>query len=120
MALYPETKLTTQGKTITMKIKLNADKDVSIYRSTTDNLHSWVEMDAEINNGVASFQTSHGGVYVATTSSNLAFIVGIVVGCVVIAIIVIATVVYFKRNPGKWQKMKNKMHYAERSMQDKV
>lgn len=120
VALYPETELTTEGKTITMKIKLNTDKDVSIYRSTTDNLHSWVEMDAEVNNGVASFQTSHGGVYVATTSSNIAFIVGIVVGCVVIAIIVIATVVYFKRNPGKWQKMKNKMHYAERSMQDKV
>ena len=69
---------------------------------------------------MVEFQTQYGGVFVARKHSALGAIVGIVAACVVVALLVVATIIYFKRNPGKWQRMKQGVKYAERSTQNKV
>ncbi|KAK3102217.1 hypothetical protein FSP39_009657 [Pinctada imbricata] len=119
--LYPEEKLTVEGQSITMQLKLNSDdSDITVYRSTSNNMGSWTRIDTSVSNGMAEFQTQYGGVYVARKHSNIGPIVGIVAAVVVVALIVVATIVYFKRNPGKWTRLMSGAKKAERSVQNKV
>lgn len=120
IVLSPEIKLTDDGKTVTVMIKVEDKSSVEIYRSDTETFGSWSRVDASINNGVAEFQTDQGGVFVARAHRNVGPIIGIVIGLVAVGLIVIAAVVYFKKNPEKWTSLKGSAKYAEKSLSDKV
>lgn len=121
IVLAPETKLTDNGKKVTIGIDINEDaSDIGIYRSNTENFGGWTKVDASINGGMAEFQTDQGGVFVARSHTNVGPIIGIVVGLLVVALIVIAAVVYFKKNPTKWMAMKGNAKYVEKSLSNKV
>lgn len=119
--MAPETKLTDNGKKVTVGITINEDaSDIGIYRSNTENFAGWTKVDATINGGMAEFQTDQGGVFVARSHTNIGPIIGVVVGLLVVALIVIAAVVYFKKNPTKWMAMKGNAKYVEKSLSNKV
>ncbi|XP_071142451.1 protein DD3-3-like isoform X1 [Mytilus edulis] len=121
IVLAPETKLTDNGKKVTVGITINEDaSDIGIYRSNTENFAGWTKVDATINGGMAEFQTDQGGVFVARSHTNIGPIIGVVVGLLVVALIVIAAVVYFKKNPTKWMAMKGNAKYVEKSLSNKV
>lgn len=121
IVLSPETKWTENGKKVTVSMTINADaSDVVIYRSNSENFAGWSKIDASISGSVAQFQVDEGGVFVARSHTNPGPIIGIVVGCVALALIVIAAVVYFKKNPAKWMALKGSAKYAEKSLSNKV
>lgn len=104
---------------VSMKVDEDAN-DVVIYRSNSENFPGWTKVDASIDNGVAEFQVDEGGVFVARSHSSVGPIIGIVIGCIALGLIVIAAVVYFKKNPAKWMSLKGGAKYAEKSLSDKV
>lgn len=104
---------------VSMKVDEDAN-DVVIYRSNSENFPGWTKVDASIDNGVAEFQVDEGGVFVARSHSSIGPIIGIVIGCIALGLIVIAAVVYFKKNPAKWMSLKGGAKYAEKSLSDKV
>ena len=119
--LSPEKKLTANGKTVAVSMKVNEDaNDVVIYRSNSENFSGWTKVDTSINNGVAEFQVDEGGVFVARSHSSAGPIIGIVIGCIALGLIVIAAVVYFKKNPAKWMALRGSANYAEKSLSNKV
>lgn len=118
--LSPETKLTDDGKTVKVMMSVEDKSSIEIYRSDSETFGSWSKVNANINNGLAEFQTDQGGVFVARAHSNTGPIIGIVVGVLAVGLIVIAAVVYFKRNPQKWAALKGSAKYAEKSLSDKV
>lgn len=113
--------MTANGKTVAVSMKVNEDaNDVVIYRSNSENFSGWTKVDTSINNGVAEFQVDEGGVFVARSHSSAGPIIGIVIGCIVLGLIVIAAVVYFKKNPAKWMALRGSANYAEKSLSNKV
>ena len=113
--------MTTNGKTVAVSMKVNEDaNDVVIYRSNSENFSGWTKVDTSINNGVAEFQVDEGGVFVARSHSSAGPIIGIVIGCIALGLIVIAAVVYFKKNPAKWMALRGSANYAEKSLSNKV
>lgn len=93
---------------------------VEIYRSKSTDMATWTKIPSSVSSGTASFQVNQGGVYVARSHQNLGPIIGIVAACVVVVLVVIASVVYFKRNPNSFEKLKSGARKAERSVQNKV
>ena len=80
-----------------------------------------MQVDAELNGGYASFQIQEGGVFVARTGGkDIGMIVGVTILCLALLAIVIGTVVYFKRHPGKWTAVSTSCRNAERSLHSKV
>ena len=80
--------------------------DVTVFRTSSD-FTIWTRMDAKIADGVARFDATEGGVYIAVSNTNVGMIVGIVVAVLLlVGVIVGGTVLYFKRHPDKGQAIK--------------
>lgn len=69
---------------------------------------------------VAQLEVTEGGVYVARSHSNAGTVVGVVIAALVVAVAVIASVVYFRRNPDKWNSVTSNFRKAGRSTKNKV
>jgi len=84
-----------------------ATEEVVIYRTSEDST-TWTRVDAQISGGTASFDTEEGGVYVAAGHTKAGVIAGAVIGALaVVAIIVIATVLYARKNPEKLSSLRH-------------
>lgn len=122
LVVYPQESLTVPGQYILASLKLTSDtSNVAVYRSNSEKgFSTWTKIDTTVNGGVASFQMSSGGVYVARTHSYTVYIVVGVVAVIVIAIIVIGAIVYFKKNPQKWNRLKNETQNVKRNFDSKI
>lgn len=119
--VQPETIITQSGATFTVQMQVDPDaSEVEIYRSKSTDMATWTKVPSSVSGSTASFQVDQGGVYVARSHQNLGPIIGIVAACVVVLLVVIASVMYFKRNPSSFEKLKSGARKAERSVQNKV
>jgi len=77
--------------------------------------------NVDTDNRMMKFQSDIGGVYVfVEKQSNPYWIAGVAIPVGIILIIVIATVIYFKLNPGKYALVKDHMSKTKRSMAPRV
>ncbi|XP_013398503.1 protein DD3-3-like [Lingula anatina] len=107
IVVHPEEKFSDEGKKVTLQMKIDpGSSEIGIYRTSSSNFATWTKVDAEVNDGIAQFQVAEGGVYVARTVPQVGLIVGIVVTILVIVALVVGTVVYFKKNPNKWNNIR--------------
>lgn len=123
VVLNPQNLRTVGGKKISVKVKVDSSvtSPPQMFRANEqENFRTWYKVDAEISDGVASFQTEQGGAYVARTVPNHAAIAGIVVGVVVLVCIIVGTACYFKHKPEKWTRLRTACSGAKRSLQNKV
>jgi len=122
IVLHPQQKIAQDEKTFTMKMKVTmpSTDDIGIYRSTDNNLGSWQRIKAEVKGHEVTFQTDMGGIYVARTEPDVVAIVGIVRGCLAAVVIIVGTVIYFRRHPEKWDGLKHSCTKAQKSTQNKV
>ncbi|XP_071081858.1 protein DD3-3-like [Haliotis cracherodii] len=121
LVVYPQSQIASDSKTFTIELKVDSgSSDVVVYRSNANNFATWTRVDASIDGNMAKFQAQGGGVFVARSSSNIGMVVGIAIACIVIVVILIGTLVYFKLHPKKWQSVKNNAKYIQRSTQSKV
>lgn len=121
IVVQPETIMTQSGATFTIQMQVDPDaSEVEIYRSKSSDMATWTKVPSSVSGSTASFQVDQGGVYVARSHQNLGPIIGIVAACVVVLLVVIASVMYFKRNPSSFEKLKSGARKAERSVQNKV
>ena len=72
----------------------------NVYHSTVD-YKEWTEIEnVEFEDGWASLETSRGGAYVVRAKPNGGAIAGIVIAVLlVVALLVVGAVVYFRKNP---------------------
>ena len=67
---------------------------------------------ARISNGEAVFEvggsasTPAGGYYQVSGGSNLPLIVSVTIACVIVALIIVGSAVYFRQHPDKWQRIR--------------
>lgn len=116
----------------------NITAEVKLRRANRISAYAFTELDTQIVDGRAVAQTNQGGIFVAgfsensmttvspsensmTTSDNLVtalVVVGVVL--LLVSMMVVATVLYFVVQPGKWKSAKTKMKKAQRSFSRKV
>lgn len=121
LVLTPESRLTDTPQKMTVSMTIDEDAyDPELYRSTQDTLGTWVKLDAQVSGQSLAFQYDRGGVFVVRSHSNYGPIIGIVVACVAVVVLIVAVVIYFRRNPERWMALKKSKNYLERSMQEKV
>ncbi|KAH9496344.1 Protein DD3-3 [Bulinus truncatus] len=101
--IHPESLVSENGKSFTLELKLSDDSSgVELYHASVD-YSGWSKVDADIGGGIARVQAQRGGIYVARKETNVGMIVGIVIACLVLVAVIVASVIYFRRNPRKWQ-----------------
>ena len=98
---------------------------LQVYQTTTGAASAWNEITVNsTGDRSVTFQAQSGGIYVAKGEPNIVLIVSIVAACVVVGFIILGTVVYFKKYPGKWSKIRTNtaqgVQYTVRSFQSKV
>merc|ERR1719494_579891 len=108
LVVSPQGKLTKEGEKVTMKLKVDSESmsQTKIYRGQEGDLATWEEMDADISDGVASFQTDQGGLYVARKHTSYGTVAGIIIACLILVVVVGGSVIYFRRYPDKWQRIR--------------
>lgn len=76
----------------------------------------------DTDNRLLKFQTDNGGIYVFVdnSSSSATWIIGLVVPVVIVALIVISTIVYFRLNPQRYTKVKKQINDTKRSVFSRV
>lgn len=116
--MHPESVLTQPGKHIEVTLRVDKDKsNIAIYRSSeTTGFSVWTKIEADIKGDMAHFKTKSGGVYVAKTHSYTVLIVALVLSVLVVGLIIVGGVCYFRKNPNKWQKLKK----SPKNLQDKI
>lgn len=120
VVIYPDELIgDQQDKTFVLEMKVDDSKNVDLYHATTD-FSVWSKVEARIQDGRATVQARTGGVWVARRHTNIGMIVGIVVACVVVVAVITGTVIYFTRNPTKWQAVKTNCRNAKRSTHSHV
>ena len=102
VSITPDIALTHEGRHFTVTLPVRSEDYISVYRTDT-NFSFWARVeDMEIDDRHARFQAASGGVYVVVKQLNLlVIIVGVVVTLMILSVMVIATVLYFKRYPEK-------------------
>ncbi|KJE92614.1 hypothetical protein CAOG_03538 [Capsaspora owczarzaki ATCC 30864] len=120
--VYPPELATAPGKTFTLQMayESSATETFAVYRAPTRNAAIWTQVDADMSGDIAAVQGTQGGAYVVVNKPNVGAIVGATVACVAVLVIVATTVIYFKKNPAKWEAAKKKAMYLKRSMDSKV
>lgn len=107
-----------------MDVSLKIDSDasrVSVYRTSSDkNFGIWTKLDTEVDGDMAKFKATAGGVYVAKSHSNTVLIVALIVAGVVILAIGVGSVVYFRKNPKKWKKLKSETKNVKRNFNNEL
>ena len=94
--------------TIQLELTEGSGLDVQVYRANEASGWVYQALDTTIANGMASAQTSSGGMFVAASSKTaIAAIATVLVVLVVLATIITVTlVVYFRVKKGAWGKFK--------------
>lgn len=107
-----------------MDVTLKVDRDASnieVYRTSSDsNFATWTKLDTEIDGDTASFKAESGGVYVAKSHSYTVLIVALIVSLLVIALIVVGGIYYFRKNPNKWSQIKDETKNVRRNFGNAV
>lgn len=98
---------------------------LQVYHTTTAAALSWTEVTVtSTENGMVTFASRGGGIFVAKESPDVIIIASIAAACAIVLFIVVGTIVYFRRFPEKWSSMKRRfghnVTYARRSLQSKV
>ncbi|XP_065192631.1 protein DD3-3-like [Sycon ciliatum] len=128
LAVFPERQLAYGNNSMWMNMKLNERQSggkVRVYQTTTGAANSWTEVTINSSDATSvAFQAKSGGIYVVKKEPNVALIVSITAACIVVGLIILGTIFYFKRYPGKFSKMRTNtsqsLQYAVRSFQTKV
>lgn len=122
LVVYPQTPMTMPGKHLSMTMKVDEDASrVAVYRTSSDNgFATWTKLDTEVDGEIATFKAEAGGVYVARSHSYTVFLTALCVALVVVALIAIGGIVYYKRNPSKWKKLKGEAKNVKRNFAEAV
>ena len=113
--------MTTPGKSMKVSLKVEDASNIAVYRSSSDHHFStWTKLDTEVEDNVAHFEASSGGVYVAKSHSNHLLIVALIVSALVVALIIVGGIFYFKRNPKKWQTLKGETANLKRNFKSDI
>jgi hypothetical protein len=99
--LYPEEITVAEGQTVEIRFDVEPAslEEVVVYR-TKSGSSAWTKVDSDVKGGVASFQTSEGGVYVAVGYKKGGMVAGAVIGALIgVALIAVASFCYFRKNP---------------------
>ncbi|XP_071960552.1 protein DD3-3-like [Antedon mediterranea] len=119
--LGPVGNLTKNGRTFSMQINLNDDSyDVlSVYYSD-DDFRTWNEVDAELQNDKVTFEAQKGGVYIVRGNPNIGLIVGCVIAALVFVLLIVGSVMYFRKNPDKWAGIRASCSASAKSVDGRV
>ena len=112
LVIHPEEPLTAEGQTFTVELKIDYGglEDVKLYHSNSNSFSTWSTVDVDVSDGKATFQATEGGVYVAKVDSNIGVVIGAVVGCLLlVALVIVGTVWYFRKHPSKLSHMKRSL-----------
>ena len=121
LVLYPQSSMTVPGKAMTVSLKVDDASNIAVYRSSSDQqFATWTKLDTEVEDGVAHFQATAGGVYVAKSHSNTVLIVALIIAVLAIALIIVGGVMYFKRNPSKWKHLKSETENLTKNLKSDV
>ncbi|XP_001628323.2 protein DD3-3 [Nematostella vectensis] len=122
LLINPQALRTREKFSVKLGIVRGVTDDIEMYRSAdSENLRTWYKVPgASVNEGVVSFQTDKGGVYVARTVTNKAAIAGIVIACVIILVIIGGTVFYFRKHPDKLTQINTSISNVCRSCKSEV
>ncbi|KAH3872578.1 hypothetical protein DPMN_035796 [Dreissena polymorpha] len=116
--MHPESVLTQPGKVIKVTLTVDTDKsNIAIYRSSeTTGFSVWTKIEADIMGDMAHFKTQSGGVYVAKSHSHTVLIVALVLSLLVVVLVIVGGICYFRKNPNKWKKLKK----SPKNLQDRI
>ena len=127
VALYPQNQLvenSTKTFQVSMPVSEGVTHSASIWRTTTASAAQWVLIEAEVNDGKATFEATEGGIYMPRNKLNVAAVVGIACAVSVVVLLFVGTTIYFCKYPQKWKAVKDgvrkKVSYAKRSFQTQV
>jgi len=120
--ISPEKQIAMADRKFEVKMKLDegASGNIKLYKTNSQHFSTWEEVDADIQDGTASFQASEGGVYVARSHVNAGAIAGGVIAALVIVVIVAATVFYFRSKPEKMDAINRRFRNAKRGTQSAI
>ncbi|XP_052266868.1 protein DD3-3-like isoform X2 [Dreissena polymorpha] len=118
LIMHPESVLTQPGKVIKVTLTVDTDKsNIAIYRSSeTTGFSVWTKIEADIMGDMAHFKTQSGGVYVAKSHSHTVLIVALVLSLLVVVLVIVGGICYFRKNPNKWKKLKK----SPKNLQDRI
>lgn len=121
LVLYPQSTMTVPGKAMKVSLKVVDASNIAVYRSSSDqHFSTWTKLDTEIEDNVAHFKASSGGVYVAKSHSYHLLIVALIVSALVVALIIVGGIFYFKRNPNKWKTLKGETVNFKRNFRSDI
>ena len=113
--------MTMPGKAMSVSLKVEDGNNVAVYRSSSDQrFATWTKLDTDVEDGVAHFQATAGGVYVAKSHDNTVLIVALIVSALVVILIIVGGAVYFKRNPAKWKYLKEETQHLKKGLKSDV
>ena len=121
LVLHPQSTMTAPGKSMKVSLRVEDASNIAVYRSSSDQQFStWTKLDTHVEDNVAHFEASSGGVYVAKSHSNHLLIVALIVSALVVALIIVGGIFYFKRNPNKWQSLKGETANLKRNFRSDI
>lgn len=121
LVVDPVERLTVDGRTFSVEMTVDCSVcTVAMYRSDPSTFSFWTRVNADIADGKARFEAVEGGVYVARSESQIGVYVGVGVVCAALLLVLVGTLIYFKKHPEKFQQIQKAAKYAERSTKDKV
>ncbi|XP_065067104.1 protein DD3-3-like [Rhopilema esculentum] len=121
LAVYPMQRLTKDGKTFTVKLKVEESAGHSTYVYHSSDMKTWSKIsDASISDGTATFKASAGGVYVARKHRDVGMIAGVSLACAFLFVLIIGTVIYCRKKPGTWDRTRVRFRNITRSLKSEV
>ena len=123
VVIYPQRPLSHPNQPLTVSMKVDTSAHgLAIYHTNSENFATWTRVDAQIdnNNNMATFKTHEGGVFVARYQTNVPLVVGMVITLLVFVMIVVGSIVYFRRYPEKWESVTQRYRDVRRSMTERV
>lgn len=122
LVVYPFANFSSQPFEMTLKLDSKVTSEIHIYHSSyLNNAQSWRRVpNVDIKNNIARFSRHEGGIYVARTQPATAAIVGIVIAVIAGVVVVLASVIYFKRRPEAWTNVSDRARNIHRSLQSKI
>ncbi|RDD42900.1 Protein DD3-3 [Trichoplax sp. H2] len=121
LVVYPFTNFSSKSFDVTLKLDSQISSEIHIYHSSYINAQSWTRVpNVTIENNIARFSQREGGLYVARTQPATAAIAGIVIAIVAGLVVIIGSIIYFRRRPEAWANLANRARNIHRSLQSKV
>ncbi|XP_033116568.1 protein DD3-3-like [Anneissia japonica] len=117
----PQVALTEEGKTFTMQINLNDDSyDVLTVYYSNDEYKTWNKIDAELSNDKVSFEAQFGATYIVRGMPNVGLIVGCTIAALVAVILIIGSIMYFRKHPEKLEAIRTTCTASAKSVDGRV